>query len=300
MTGSGHDPADASGAPRPRTRLRVATFNIHHGVGSDGVLDLGRTAAAVAALDADVVALQEVDRFWGQRSAHADQAGDLASRLGMHLAYGASLERAPRPGDDHPRQYGSALLSRHPVLAGGTTLLPRRRGEQRSLLDARITTPAGSVRVLVTHLQNRSRAERRSQARAIARAFAADGVPLVLLGDLNARPRAREVRTLTRYLVDAWVVGGAGAGPTYPARAPGVRIDYVLVSPGLEVVYAHVPLTDASDHRPVVADLRVADGVPLRRRGRARPTPGTGDEAPPSRPRPRIPRPGPTWRGPRA
>ncbi|WP_346766310.1 endonuclease/exonuclease/phosphatase family protein, partial [Streptomyces sp. Tu 4128] len=56
--------------------LRIATYNIHAGTGSDGVFDLDRQAAALRALDADVIGLQEVDVHWGDRSQGLDVAGE--------------------------------------------------------------------------------------------------------------------------------------------------------------------------------------------------------------------------------
>lgn len=239
-------------------RVRVATFNIHHGVGANGHLDLQRTAAAIAETDADVIGLQEVDRWWSKRSGFADQAGDLAELLGLHLAFGATLSRN---GSDavRPRQeYGVALLSRHRITAVRHTLLPRPRGgEQRGLLDAEIVVGGATLRCLCTHLQHRSPRARGQQATAIGAAVGTDETPTVLLGDLNARPDAPEVQALAEHLVDAWPDGGDGPGFTYHARKPAARIDYVLASPGIEVERAQVVDADASDHLPVSADLRL-------------------------------------------
>ena len=63
------------------TVLRLATYNIRHGAGADGRLDLARTAATIASLGADAVGLQEVDDAYGARSGFEDQASRLAARL---------------------------------------------------------------------------------------------------------------------------------------------------------------------------------------------------------------------------
>ena len=70
--------------------LRVASYNIRHGVGSDGRLDLPRTAAAIAALGADVIGLQEVDDTFAERSAYEDQAARLAQMLGLQVCFAAT------------------------------------------------------------------------------------------------------------------------------------------------------------------------------------------------------------------
>lgn len=240
--------------------VAVGTFNIRHGVGTDARLDCARTAAAIARMDVDVAGLQEVDRRWSERSTFADQARYLAEHLGVRLAFGASLWRRGEPGTRG--EYGVALLSRHPVLRTRSTLLPcPRGGEQRSLLEAAVEVDGVVLRCLCTHLQHSSPAERRAQAAAIAGAVTgAPGdryVPTVLLGDLNAGPGTPEVGTLTGRLADAWAVAGEGAGHTYPTAGPRVRIDYVLTSPGIEVQRARVVDTDASDHLPVTARLRL-------------------------------------------
>jgi endonuclease/exonuclease/phosphatase family metal-dependent hydrolase len=241
-------------------RVTVGTFNIHHGVGTDARLDCARTAAAIERMDVDVAGLQEVDRCWSHRSTFADQARYLAERLGVHLAFTASLRH--RGERDVPGEYGVALLSRHPVLRTRSMLLPRPRGgEQRSLLEAAVEVDGVVLRCLNTHLEHSWAAERRAQAAAIAASIArAPGdhdVPTVLLGDLNAGPGTPEVGTLTGRLADAWAGAGAGAGHTYPTAGPCVRIDYVLASPGIEVEQAAVLATDASDHLPVTARLRL-------------------------------------------
>jgi endonuclease/exonuclease/phosphatase family metal-dependent hydrolase len=261
---------------RASTRVRVGTFNIHHGVGTHGDLDLKRTAAAIADLDADLVGLQEVDRNWGGRSGFTDQAADLANGLDMHLAFGASLSRRRRRrrGEKQPRQYGNALLSRFPIRHSQTTLLPRPRGgEQRALLDSEVVVDGIVMRCLVTHLHHLMRSERLAQAEKINETItgtitgtvSGQVVPIVLLGDLNSAPGSAEIQTMTEHLVDAWLVrglvgrphAGHGKGCTYSAQTPFVRIDYVLASPDIAVEQVRVATTDASDHLPVAADLRL-------------------------------------------
>jgi endonuclease/exonuclease/phosphatase family metal-dependent hydrolase len=75
-----------------------------------------------------------------------------------------------------------------------------------------------------------------------------------VFGDMNAAPTAPELQPLLQRLHDAWS-GSDTPGFTYPAEAPRERIDYVLVSPQFTVRSVRVPDTQASDHRPVVAEL---------------------------------------------
>jgi endonuclease/exonuclease/phosphatase family metal-dependent hydrolase len=237
-------------------RLAVATFNIHHGVGIDGRLDLARTAEVIAGTGAALVGLQEIDRHWSARSGWEDQPARLAERLGMHVAFAPAIDLA---GPDHPdgprRQYGNALLSAYPILSWSGTRLPGTgEREPRSLLEADVDVDGERARVAVTHLQNRAPAERLVQARWVAEALAIAG-PVVLLGDMNAQPGSPTLEVLTSQLVDAWSVAGTGAGLTFDAATPHARIDYVLTAPELMAERARVVPGGASDHLPVAAEL---------------------------------------------
>ena len=108
---------EAPAAVVPPVEARLATFNIHAGTGSDNVYDLDRTAAAIAALDADVVGLEEADVHWGDRSDWQDSVAELARRLGMQSAFAPIYDLYPLAEGAPRRQYGVALLSRHPIVA---------------------------------------------------------------------------------------------------------------------------------------------------------------------------------------
>jgi endonuclease/exonuclease/phosphatase family metal-dependent hydrolase len=241
------------------------TFNLHHGVGTDGGLDLERAAALVEASGADVVAVQEVDSGLGPRSAFVDQPLWLARRLMTDVAYGATIVLPATSPGDPPRRYGTALLSRRQLHDPRAEALPSTpRAEPRGYVTATVEVAGRRARVVATHLQHDSPAGRLAQARALAAEVAASPEPVVLLGDLNATPGAPELAPLTdptgrggAGLVDAWVVGGDGPGATFPSDAPRARIDHVLVAAELTVTAAAVVPTDASDHRPVVVDLLV-------------------------------------------
>jgi endonuclease/exonuclease/phosphatase family metal-dependent hydrolase len=244
------------GHGRPDRPVRVATFNIHHGAGLDGRVDLERIAAVVEAGAPDVVGLQEVDRHFGERSQFVDQATWLAERLGMHVVFGANLDFDPLTPDAPRRQYGTALLTRERVREWRNTLLPRPQGgEQRGLLEMVIKVRGTPVRVFTTHLQNDSQVERLAQVDAIRARLAGVRESVVLVGDLNATPASPEVGAITEDLADAWATAGEGDGFTYDAATPHARIDYVLSSPDVVARTAAVVSTDASDHLPVFVDL---------------------------------------------
>jgi endonuclease/exonuclease/phosphatase family metal-dependent hydrolase len=250
--------------------VRLVTFNIHHGVGDDGRHDLPRLARLLAESDPDVICLQEVDRHFGERSEHVDQALLLSRALDMELAWAPSIDQ-PRAGGAERRQYGNALLSRLPVLGSDVHPLPG-DGEPRSALRAVVGSAEGALAVTTTHLSSRSAADRAAQAAAVAALHRHSGVagevPGVLVGDLNADAGAAELDVLRERFTDAWEVAAArsdqvgrfslraGQGLTHPARRPRVRIDQVWVTPGVTVRDARVlDGSVTSDHHPLLVDL---------------------------------------------
>ena len=106
--------------------MRLASYNIQYGRGRDGVFDLERIAAALAG--ADIIALQEVERFW-QRSGMRDQPAELAGLLGEYYwVYGAGFDvHAGGDGElrNRRRQFGNMLLCRQPILSSRNHLLPK-------------------------------------------------------------------------------------------------------------------------------------------------------------------------------
>jgi endonuclease/exonuclease/phosphatase family metal-dependent hydrolase len=241
----------------------VMSFNIHHGQGTDGVLDLGRTARVIRASGADIAGLQEVDRNFAGRSDWADQAAGLAELLGWHAAYGANIDLGP-PAPGRPRiQFGNAVLSRYPIARSDNTHLFRSPGvEQRGLLHAEVDMPGVPLHVYVTHLDAFSESDRIRQARQVA-GLVAENSPSVLLGDFNAHPDTPEIGSVRAALTDTWAAAtGGGPRATRPADAPARRIDYIFTSQPLTAAWTAVSTDDpaASDHLPVVS-LLALDGL---------------------------------------
>jgi endonuclease/exonuclease/phosphatase family metal-dependent hydrolase len=265
---------------REPTDVRLVTWNVLHGCSpDDGRVDLERFAAAVRSLDADVLALQEVDR--GQvRSQGADLTAVAAEALGARdHRFAAALVGAPGAwlaptepegtgalDQPEPREpaYGVALVSRLPVLAWRVVRVPplprpvplllgrpRRpvvvHDEPRVALAARVATDAGAVTVATTHLSfvpGWNLLQLRRLVHALDRELGPG--PLVLTGDLNTGPRRA-----------AWVSGltSLAAGRTFPAPAPRAQLDHLLgrdVRGGDGAVH-HLPV---SDHRALGVTLR--------------------------------------------
>lgn len=223
--------------------LRVATYNIKSGLHSS----LDEVAAVLESLDADVIALQEVD-YLTDRTGGEDQPALLAGRLGMQHAFTAARTEA---GGD----YGVALLSHLPFerverveLASTAVSL-----EPRVALDATLCLGERKVRAVSVHADVLPWAGA-EHAKDLARALgevAADEATLVA-GDLNARPgESGPLSLLATGLVD--VIAGFGELPTFATW----RIDYVLADRSLADLVREVKVldSDASDHRPVVAEF---------------------------------------------
>jgi len=242
-------------APPP---LRVMTFNIRSGNGN-----LERTAETIRDLAPDIVALQEVDVHWADRSGFADQAAYLAAALRMQLRFAHIYNLAGADSAAAPREFGVALLSRYPIVEWRNDTIMRLSTQQANplpapmpgLLEAVLSVNGLLVRVFNTHLDYRADpAVRRHQVTEMLRYVGEARTPIILFGDLNAGPAAPELQPLFDLLCDSWD-GHADSGATYPAEKPAKRIDYILVSNHFRVLSARVPATETSDHRPVVADL---------------------------------------------
>lgn len=257
------DPDAGGGAhpDAPGTPLDVASFNIAHGAGYNDqnqlVFNLDRTIDTIRALGSDVVALQEVDRHFGDRSNNLDEPAVLSQRLGMHVVYAPNLDLDPATPGAPRRQYGTAILSKFPILSSRNTLLPKPgNGEQRGLLEAVVDVDGLRVRIANTHLSTLAN-ERPAQIAKILELLRESKEPVVLLGDLNATPASSDLAPLWATYRDAWKLGGVGNGATYPGNTPDRRIDFIALSDGINVRKAEVVNTLASDHRPYVAQLAI-------------------------------------------
>jgi len=247
-------------APSAQRRLRVMTYNIQSG-GSD----LARVAGVIRAANPDLAALQEVDVHWAGRSAFVDEATALSSQLGMQVRFARIYRLAPLASGQPMREFGVALLSRLPVVDFRNDSLTRLSTQEEhpvptrmpGLLEAVIDVNGVRVRVFDTHLDYRADPSVRTQQVAeMLDRIDSSRMPTLVFGDLNAGPSSPELQPLLARLHDTWPVS-TGPGFTYPATAPAKRIDYVLTSPDFHVSHAEVLATEASDHRPLVVDLRM-------------------------------------------
>jgi len=224
------------------THLIVGTYNVKHGDNGDGRVDLRRLGAACAALEADVLAIQEVDRF-ARRTRFRDEMRVVARATGLEAVFGEAARR-------RWRSYGNGLLARGPITDVEVVKLPRPSGgEPRVAIVARVSVGGVGLSVGATHLSFR-KGEGAAQLEVLLAALGQRDGPRLLMGDLNIGPEL----ALPALAAAGYTVAPTAA--TFPAGAPRTRIDFVAVD-GLEVVSAATPALGFSDHLPVVAELRI-------------------------------------------
>lgn len=219
----------------------VMSFNMHHGEGMDGKVDILRIAELLQHENADIIALQEVDRY-RLRSGFVDQARELSEMLGMHMVYSPSLTY--KVG-----QYGMAVLSRYPIVDSSWTLLPGNL-ETRSLLMTTVQIGSEPVHVATTHL-GLSGEDRKLQLTRVSELLPDKKGPLVVVGDFNMEEDAFPVKMNSMSLEDVPL-----SKDSQGTFASGQRIDYIFSNVKNFGSAWTIP-TIFSDHFPVIARFRM-------------------------------------------
>ena len=243
----------AASADEP-VQIRVVSYNIHHGEGTDGNLDLPRIAQVLRSARPDIIALQEVDRNT-KRTNHVDQVAVLAKLLKMNSVFGGNI-------DLQGGRYGNAILTSYASISSTNHQLPSLDGgEQRGVIESDITVPSlkRPLKLLATHFDHRrDDQERMASSEMLSRLIQGwDDRPALLAGDLNAVPESKTLKLLER----DWTRANREILPTIPSEKPTRQIDYILFRPqiGWRVVECRVldgPV--ASDHRGILTVLEWA------------------------------------------
>lgn len=258
--------------------MRIATLNIWHRSNPWNE----RKAAILkelAELSPDILGLQEV-LAPVDAEASGDQAKELAEGLGYEIAY------APACVWGGVTYLGNAILTRYPILDASFEPLPGHANESRSYVHAMLDTPHGAAPIFVTHLAWRPEdfATRIRQVEFLKKRIeelvprSNQGLPAIVMGDLNAEPHSQEIRLFTDDFADSWVAAGDGTdGFTWDRRneythehdVHSQRIDYILVqqpmaplritSTRLAFARQHAGVWP-SDHFGIVATFEASSG----------------------------------------
>jgi endonuclease/exonuclease/phosphatase family metal-dependent hydrolase len=255
-------------------RLRLVTFNIAHGRGLTPIqgltssrkvrLNLRRIAGLLARLDADVVALQEIDErsIWSGNFDHLDY---LRAHAGFpHAVFGINNRRTGVMN----LSYGNAILSRYPIVATETVVFGRGNVGEKGFLFTEIDVGGRIVPLVNLHLHFASRTKRllqldllvawlRGKQKERGKGWA---VHPVVCGDFNTPDTGDDATaSLFSHLND---YGDyclyPQLEPTFPSPLPRRALDFVFVPPGCKVERSMVIRSFLSDHRPVMVEFSVA------------------------------------------
>ena len=253
---------DRAVIPPKGQSLRVMTYNIYgaRATSPANAADLDAIAEVIRRQNPDFVTLNEVDVFTNRTGKDVHQACDLAEKLGMEWHFSKAIDR-------DGGEYGDAVLSKYPILEKRSYRLPcaaEQPGEDRSLCVIRVQIDGKDLYVASTHLDHLSGdASRLVQAAEIRRIRDTElEGDLILCGDLNAIPSSNVIATMTSFLTNTGPIDQY----TFPSDDPDRKIDYIMYAPiehfgvqNCQVVSRgdqQIDGVDASDHRPVIADIR--------------------------------------------
>jgi endonuclease/exonuclease/phosphatase family metal-dependent hydrolase len=251
-------------------QLRVATFNIQHGLNNDGAYDLQWAIRTIAALNPDIVGVQELTRNHPAYKCE-DQpvkiAQGLSQATGRTWSYIYKAEWTTTVNDckgDTPETEGNGFFAPVPISeAGSVSMWNGRNG---------LKTMVGSVAIVTTHLQSgklpENSSDRMRQLGTLLPWTAQQGTPRILVCDCNANPESPEYGQLHAMYHDAWsdaLAAGRAKGRMDGITHKSSRIDYVFFDPGAALSLVSMENVEtpslvgleASDHRPQLAVFSV-------------------------------------------
>ena len=232
--------------------VRIVTYNVHRCRGLDGRTRPERIAAVLGAVDADIVALQEV-------VGAGPHGGGQAEAIGAALAMGWVMAPA-RERRGH--QFGNVVLSRFPITHHLEHDISWKTCEARRMQRADIAVDGHTLHVYNVHLGT-AILERRHQAQRLASIVLDRHVagPKLVLGDFNEWMRGLATSLLSEKLNSVDLRNYLRRRRTYPGLFPVLHLDHIYYEGRIEVVRIELPRTRlslvASDHLPLVADVRI-------------------------------------------
>lgn len=240
------DRAEPQSGPPMSDEPVVMTYNIQNGFSAGNYFDLEAQARTIESVRPDVLVLEEIGRGW-LISGGVDQVLWFSHRLDMPYVFASGA------GDE---LWGNAILSRAPMSNVERHRFSSVANLKRAVAVVQLQTEVGPLWVFGTHLDNirREDAVRYEQVRQLIE-IRAGRAPAVLAGDFNADPGSDVMQAL---LAGGWHDSGAELGPEATTTPDRRRIDYILVSDGVEVLQPRIIQRWTSDHLPYVAHLRLA------------------------------------------
>jgi endonuclease/exonuclease/phosphatase family metal-dependent hydrolase len=248
-------------SPAGPAALRVVTYNIHRCRGMDRRTRPDRVAAVLRAVDADIIALQEVIGAGPGGVSHIEEIG-AALGMGWVIAPARRLRG---------HQFGNALLSRLPVTHHAEYDLSWKTCEERCMQRVDIDVYGHTLHVYNVHLGT-AILERRYQARRLAMIVSDRHVPgaKLVLGDFNEWMKGLTTALLSSRLKSVDLRGFLKRRRTYPGLFPILHLDHIYYAGRLEILGVEMPRTRlalvASDHLPLVADIRIGQPEEGRRK----------------------------------
>lgn len=225
--------------------LKIASYNVRNAKGMDNVVDFDRVAKVIMEMDADALAIQELDSAT-QRSNGWVVIDELAKRTNMFASFNASIEYSGG-------KYGNGMLTKEEPLKVSAIALPGRE-EVRSLLVVELQDYV----ICCTHLSLNAE-DRQASIKLIAQ-YTKEYIskPLFLAGDFNASPEAEEIRELS----NNWILLSDSTQATFPSDEPAEVIDYIFMksNDGLNHIVKNAKVVNepmASDHRPLWVEVKI-------------------------------------------
>lgn len=254
---SGDVPDSPSGAP-----LKVVQWNIHKGVGLDGKTDDGRVADILAALKADVYALNEV-HFFRAEHYNVNEGQLLANLLEQRTGELWNMRFVNATNYRERSGVGAVFLSRLPINDWMTTDLPY----NRAALAISITVGGQRVRMFAAHVDYYDAAARTAQTKKVRDWSQSFLEPRIVCGDFNTTPGTGDYKILADVYRDSWLEAqkagvAVSAYNTSGSTRGASRFDYVYLDRNISIEGVQVPRhsvngVEISDHHPVVAQLRI-------------------------------------------
>ena len=235
----------------PPRQLRVLAYNVKHGRGNDGQVDLERTARVIRRLNPDVVALQEIDNQ-ASRSGNIDEPQQLAKLTGLrHHAFGSFF-------DFQGGEYGMAILSRFPLSEINNLRLPDGAEPRTSLV---VTVEATKPFRLANVHFYATEEQRLAQAQTLLDVLDKQPeMPSMIVGDFNSQPES----PVLGLFADWYIPDKGDDNLTFSSDQPRIEIDFIMHRPTKAFDVREIDVIEepiASDHRPLTVDLEFAATV---------------------------------------